>query len=147
MPYYFLEICKSCGLIDSTYQLQNGKHLKCQEVLYNIDKQKIEQCNQLLFCCSIPTEKKTRDQHQHFWYCVNFINEYPDKNSTSTKMAITQLNNILTNSSISIDNTNIQIQKYFENDRKNEEQNKLMSARVDQSLIDDELRSLDGYND
>ena len=147
MPYYFLEICKSCGLIDSTYHLLNGKHLKCPHIGFDIDKQGIEQCNQMLFCCSIPSEVKMRDQHRNFWFCVNFINEYPDKNAISTKMAINHLNNILTNSVISIDNTNIQIQKYFENDRKNEEQNKLMSARVDQSLIDDELRSLDGYND
>ena len=145
MPYYFLEICKSCGLIDSTYQLQNGKHLKCPHIDFDIDKQKIERCNQKLRCCSIPTEKKTRDQHRHFWFCVNFINEYPDIDAVSTKMAINQLNNILTNSVISIDNTNIQIQKYFENERQSEEQNKLMSARVDQSLIGDELRSLDGY--
>jgi len=147
MPYYFLEPCRKCGLIDSTYHFTIGKHLKCPHIDFNIDKQSIIACNELLISCSIPTHIISMDQHWHFWWCINFINEYPDIDAVSTRMAIRRLNDIFTNSAKSFDNTNIQVQKHFENDTKNEEQNKLMSARVDQSLIDDEIRSLDGYDD
>jgi len=115
--------------------------------LYFIDKQSIIACNGLLVSCSIPTDTISKDQHRNFWWYINFINRYPDINAESTRMAIKRINDILTNSVRSFDNTNIQIQKHLENDTKNEEQNKLMSARVDQSIIDDELRSLDGYDD
>ena len=147
MPYYFLEPCRKCGLIDSTYYFKNVTHKDCPHVDFNIDKQSIIACNELLISCSIPTDIISMDQHRHFWWCINFINEYPDIDAVSTRMAIRRLNDIFTNSAKSFDNTNIQVQKHFENDTKNEEQNKLMSARVDQSLIDDEIRSLDGYDD
>ena len=147
MPYYFLEPCRKCGLIDSTYYFKNVTHKDCPHVDFDIDKQGIIACNGLLVSCSIPTDTISIEQHRNFWWCINFINEYPDIDAVSTRMAIRHLNDILTNSVKSIDNSNIQVQKHLENNTKNEEQNKLMSARVDQSLIDDEIRSLDGYDD
>ena len=91
MSYYLIP-CENCGLIDSTYKMVGYKHQTCPIKNYLIDKQKIAVCFEHILLSPIPHSRKTEQQCVNFVYAVNYINQYPDINATTTIRIIESLN-------------------------------------------------------
>jgi len=93
---YFLKTCKKCGLISSSYHLEhNYCHQICPQQTYIIDKEKIYECYLNLILYEIPSENKTFIKTRHFWFCINWINQFPDINSATTNQVIRELNKMM----------------------------------------------------
>ena len=95
MIYYYLIPCSSCGLIDSTYKMVGYKHQTCPTKFHTIDKQNISVCFEHILLSPIPSSQKTKIQCENFVYAVNYINQYPDVNATTTIRIIESLNAML----------------------------------------------------
>ena len=91
MSYYLIP-CENCGLIDSTYKMVGYKHQICPIKNYTINKQKIAICFEHILLTPIPSSQKTKIQCDNFVYAVNYINQYPDVNATTTLRIIESLN-------------------------------------------------------
>ena len=92
MTYYYLIPCENCGLIDSTYKMKGYKHQTCPIKFFSIDRQNIELCFEQILLSPIPSSPKTLQRCNEFYFFVDYINEYPDINSTTTLRIIDALN-------------------------------------------------------
>ena len=93
---YYLKTCRKCGLISSSYHLEhNYCHRKCKQQTYVIDKEKIYECYQNISFYEIPQKEKTFAQTRYFWFCINWINQFPDINSVTTNQALRELNKMM----------------------------------------------------
>ena len=95
MTYYYLLPCSKCGLIDSTYKMKNYKHQTCPTKFDTINKQNISVCFEHILLTPIPSSPKSMQQFDNFVYTVNYINQYPDFNATTTIRIIESLNAML----------------------------------------------------
>ena len=94
MSYYLIP-CSKCGLIDSTYKMKGYKHQTCPTKFHTINKQNIALCFEHILLSPIPSSQKTKIQCENFVYAVNYINQYPDVNATTTIRIIESLNAML----------------------------------------------------
>ena len=93
--FYYLHCCLRCGLIDSSDNLKPWSHTRCPQKNYQINRSNIFNCYHHILLTPIPTSPKTKAEHDRFWFCINFINQYPNLEAPTTMEAIAMLNGMM----------------------------------------------------
>ena len=76
--------------------MKGYNHQTCPTKFHTIDKQNISVCFEHILLTHIPSSPKTQIQCDNFVYdAVNYINQYPDVNATTTIRIIESLNAML----------------------------------------------------